>query len=60
MQKVELLAELDRNRDGREVGCRDYSGEAERCHPQTNEPTSGKKKQDSGPPLEMNDFFLEV
>ena len=35
-QKVGLLAEFDRNRDGREVGCRDYSGKAgEGCHRQT-------------------------
>ena len=40
MQKVVLLAEFDRNRDGREVGCRDYSGEAEeQCHRQTNQQT---------------------
>ena len=59
MQKVELLAEFDRNRDRREGGCRDFSGKAgERCHVQTYEPTSGKKKQDSGPPLEMNEIFF--
>ena len=44
MQKVEIFAEFDRDRDGRDVGCRDQSGEAgERCDEQTNQPTSGKK-----------------
>ena len=65
MQKVEILAEFDCNTDGREVGCRDQPGErSKRCHRQTdrhtNQPTSGKKKQDSGPPREMNEIFLEV
>jgi len=36
-KKVVLLAEFDRNRDGREAGCRDYSGTTEEhCDPQTN------------------------
>jgi len=36
-KKVGDFAEFDRNRDGREVGCRDYSGKAgERCDRQTN------------------------
>ena len=34
----------DCNRDGREVGCRDYSGEAvERRYPQTYQQRFGKK-----------------
>ena len=57
MQKVVLLAEFDRNRDGREVGCRDYSGKAER---QRDPQRCDGKKQDSGPPREMNENFLEV
>ena len=55
------FAEFDCNRDGREVGCKDQPGaNIERCHEQTNQQTYGKKKQDSGPPREMNENFLEV
>ena len=47
--------EIHRNRDGREGGCRDFSGKAdERCDGQTNE---RKKKHCVGPPLEMSNFF---
>ena len=55
MQKVVLLAEFDRNRDGREVGCRDQPGaNIERCDGQTN---IRKKKTRLGPPPEMNENF---
>ena len=50
MQKVVILAEFDRSRDGREVGCRDQPGErSEHCDRQTDRQRYGKKKQDSGP-----------
>ena len=53
--------ELDCNRDGREVGCRDYSGKAEekRAPRQTNEPTSGKKNE-TPVPTGNEQNFLEV
>ena len=48
MQKSGQFAEIYRNRDGREGGGRDFSGEAcERCDPQTNE---RKKKTETPVP----------
>ena len=61
MQKVEILAEFDCGGHGRWDAPNLIFVEAvKRCDGQTYQQTSGKKKQDSGPPLEMNEFFLEV
>ena len=58
MQKVEILSEIDRNGDGREVGCRDQPGaNIERCE-QTNQQTGKKNKTRS--PTRNERKFLEV